>query len=279
MSAIAMARSCRGNNDFGSRNSPSSITRYGRYPIVRSKSASPFLSEHYVSQQRSHRTLERVLSVDIESNTGESIKIEEPDCRSRCKRIQLSTVKYTFVCLNVISMACSAYVLFSSDEKTKLWVPEKSLIILGLFFGLILSGLAIRGGVNEELYLVLTSSITLAVVFVLCSVYTMIEIVVFAVFAVFYVIVCAYLSLLLYWKPEKAVLPELMADPIAVKSGITPKRLTVSSRSSVPVPAVALDPQIRRALIHSSSLPLSKRSTPDNNKKHQATKSEVNESE
>ena len=170
--------------------------------------------------RRSQRLLQRVSSVDVESRAESLLPT---DWVSRAKHVQLLVLKYTFVCMNMVSIAISAYVLFMANDAAKLWTPPNSLIILGLIFGMILSVIAIRGGLKEELYLVLTYSLVVACVYLLCLIYSMWATASSAAISTAYLAVSLFYSLLLYLKPAKAVLPsDFVSDqPLVMASAAT----------------------------------------------------------
>lgn len=174
--------------------------------------------------RRSQRALKRVSSMDAESGTGDACDdepVEGPDCLTRCKQIQLLVFKYVFVCMNMASIAISAYMLFIANNAPSLWIPTNSLLILGLIFGMILSVIAIRGGMKEELYLVLTYSVIIAIVFCLCILKSLLTDVYSAGISCVYVAVCFYYSLLLHLKPTKVVLPpDLIGEQMSLAAKV-----------------------------------------------------------
>lgn len=177
------------------------------------------------------RMLKRASSVDVESRAEEATPPEEQDCPSRLKHVQLLVFKYTFVCMNMASIAISAYVLFIANAAHNLWIPQNSLIILGLIFGMILSVIAIRGGMKEELYLVLTYTIVAAIVYALCLLHMMLTEAYSATIATAYVTICFYYSLLLHLKPPKVVLPpDLIGEQMALATKVAVLRKSESRK-------------------------------------------------
>ena len=240
MSALALtqslARSERHSSVEPKGRTENSSKRADRSPVA------------HQAKRRSQRLLKRVSSVDVESRTDVASEVEGPDWLTRAKQALLRLLKYTFVCMNTASIVISAYVLFIANDAPSLWIPRNSLIILGLIFGMILSVIAIRGGMKEELYLVLTYSVIIAIVFVL-SILTLKPVNAYTlVISTAYAAVCFSYSLALYLKPPKGVLPvELLLEPtaVAVTSSAAPasrgqesRATTVLSRSS---PSLALE--------------------------------------
>jgi hypothetical protein len=169
--------------------------------------------------------------VDVESQKEESPAYEEQDCLTRSKRVQLRVVKYMFVSMNLASIAISAYVLFIGNAAPNLWIPRNALIILGLIFGLILSVIAIRGGMKEELYLVLTYSVIVSIIYALCLLNLMLTNVYSATISTAYVAICFYYSLLIHLKPAKAVLPsDLMGEQMAIAAKVAVLRKSESRK-------------------------------------------------
>lgn len=259
MSALAVAQSLKDRSDVKSDADRSGMRTMNQLTGRPSQKA-----------RRLQRVLRRVSSVDVESRAEEATPAEEQDCLTRSKRVHLMVFKYTFVCMNMASIAISAYVLFIANAAPNLWIPQNSLIILGLIFGMILSFIAIRGGMKEELYLVLTYTIVAAIVYALCLFHKMLTEAYSATIATAYVAICFYYSLLLHLKPPKAVLPpDLIGEQIALatkvavlrKSESRKRDVSHSSQSSVRgVPLTASSsrpaPRMLHQLSSQSSLPL-----------------------
>lgn len=274
MSAIAVAQSMRSRSDGKSDSDRNGLRSGSQLTSGRASQKS----------RRLQRMLRRTSSVDLESGADESPQVEEQDCLSRAKRVQLLALKYTFVCMNMTSIAISAYVLFIANAAPNLWIPRNSLIILGLIFGMILSVIAIRGGMKEELYLVLTYSSVVAIVYVLCLVHMMLNDVYSATIATAYVAVCFYYSLLLYLKPPKAVLPDFIGDQIVLatkaavlrKSESRKRDISHSSQSSVRATSLMAVPRPGPRMLHqlssqSSPPQMTRRQSPVNKVRVRAT--------
>ena len=223
MSAIALAQSLKSSNDVKPNGDRDRSGPRGGNQLTGQATSQ--------KSRRLQRMLRRDSSVDVESRADESIQVEEQDCISRSKRVQLLSFKYTFVCMNMTSIAISAYVLFMANAAPNLWVPQNSLIILGLIFGMILSFIAIRGGMKEELYLVLTYSVVVAIIYVLCLFHKMLTDVRSAAISTAYVSICFYYSLLLHLQPAKVILPpDLVGEQIALATKVAVLRKSESRK-------------------------------------------------
>lgn len=217
------------NNTSGcSRNSqPSTPTRI---KMAHLSASSPGIHVRRLStshRDRIDRTFKRSMSIDVAEEGGNEDEFTEDmngnnnegclyllrrkDWQSKLAKIHLLSCKYVFVGVNMLSIAASVFYLFISNEHKELWTPTNSLLILGLIFGIILSAIAISGGIKEELYLVLTYSVIITIMITVGVIYQMASPVICLILVVTHVFVSFYYSLLLYRQPPS--LATIILDP------------------------------------------------------------------
>lgn len=153
------------------------------------------------------------LNADINGNNSEGCLylLRCKNWESKLAKIHLLSCKYVFVGVNLLSIAASVFYLFISNDHKELWTPDNSLLILGLVFGIILSAIAISGGIKEELYLVLTYSVIITIMITIAVIYKMASAVICLILVVTHVFISFYYSLLLYRQPPS--LATIILDP------------------------------------------------------------------
>lgn len=106
-------------------------------------------------------------------------------------------VKWLFITINAVALAGQLYCLFAPN--VIIWSPETALLILGVFFGIVLSFVALFGAVKEQCYIILTYNIFISVIYFV-SVYHQWRSLIEEISLFFYVLLCYLFAHLMYRK-------------------------------------------------------------------------------
>lgn len=106
-------------------------------------------------------------------------------------------VKWLFITVNIMTLAGLLYCLFAPNAI--IWTPDTALLILGIFFGIVLSFVALFGAIKEECYIILTYNIFISVIYIV-SVYHQWRSLPEEISLFFYVLLCFLFAHLTYRK-------------------------------------------------------------------------------